>query len=65
MKRFGLGCCVVLCVLLCGAHPARAAVKGDFNGDGFTDLAVGVSGEDVGSAQDAGGVNIIYGSASG
>lgn len=33
----------------------------DFNGDGFSDLAVGVPGED----NNAGAVNIIYGSASG
>jgi hypothetical protein len=38
---------------------------GDFNGDGFADLAIGVSQEDVGSLADAGGVNILYGSASG
>jgi hypothetical protein len=36
----------------------------DFNGDGFADLAVGVPGEDF-TAGDEGGVNVIYGSASG
>jgi FG-GAP repeat len=36
----------------------------DFDGDGFADLVVGVSGEDV-SATNGGGVNVIYGSASG
>ena len=66
MKRFNLGSCVVtLCGLLCGARNARAAVKGDFNGDGFSDLAIGVSDESVGSAHGAGAVNVIYGSASG
>lgn len=34
---------------------------GDFNGDGFDDLAVGVPFEDIGSQVDAGGVNVIYG----
>jgi hypothetical protein len=39
--------------------------KGDFNGDGFTDRAVGVPLEDVGSANDAGAVNVLYGSGAG
>lgn len=43
-------------------HTLRA---GDFNGDGYEDLAVGVPYEDVGSITDAGAVNILYGSASG
>ena len=34
-------------------HPA-----GDFNGDGFADLAVGVPFEDVGGAPDAGAVMV-------
>src|SRR6266511_324667 len=38
---------------------------GDFNNDGFADLAVGVPLEDVGSIVDAGLVNVLYGSASG
>ncbi|MBN1295299.1 FG-GAP repeat protein, partial [bacterium] len=39
--------------------------SGDFNGDGFADLAIGIPREDVGSAGDAGAVHIIYGSAGG
>src|SRR5688572_5539795 len=38
---------------------------GDFNGDGYDDLAIGVPGEDLGLVVDAGAVNILYGSASG
>ncbi len=38
---------------------------GDFNGDGYGDLAVGLPREDVGSLVDAGAVNILYGSANG
>ena len=38
---------------------------GDFNADGFDDLAIGVPGEDVGTIGDGGAVNVIYGSASG
>jgi hypothetical protein len=45
----------------CGA----ALAAGDFNRDGFADLAMGCPGEDVGSDADFGAVNIIYGSASG
>jgi len=40
------------------------AVK-DFNGDGFADLAIGVSGEDIGSISNSGSVQILHGSASG
>jgi FG-GAP repeat len=42
-----------------------AVAKGDFNADGFFDLAVGAPGEDVGSVADAGAVNLLYGSAGG
>lgn len=37
------------------------ASNGDFNGDGFDDLAIGAPSEDVGSIVDAGAVNVIYG----
>ena len=43
---------------------AESRVSGDFNGDGFDDLAVGVPFEDLGPVEDAGAVNVIYGSAS-
>jgi hypothetical protein len=48
-----------------GDQMGLAVAVGDFNGDGFTDLAAGVPGEDVGSKADAGAVNVIYGSAAG
>lgn len=38
---------------------------GDFDHDGFDDLVVGVPGENVEGAIDAGAINVIYGSASG
>lgn len=38
---------------------------GDFNKDGYSDLAIGVRGEDVGTIMSAGAVNVIYGSSSG
>jgi FG-GAP repeat len=37
----------------------------DFNGDGYSDLAVGLPFEDVYGKVDAGAVNVIYGSPSG
>ncbi len=40
-------------------------VVGDFNHDGFDDLAIGAPGEDVGSKQEAGAVNIVFGGANG
>jgi disulfide bond formation protein DsbB len=43
----------------------RALASGDFDDDGYCDLAIGVSGEDIGSARWTGAVNVIYGSASG
>ena len=46
-------------------HFGSALSTGDFNNDGFADLAIGVINEDVGSLEDAGAVNVIYGSASG
>lgn len=42
-----------------------ALAAGDFNGDGFADLAIGVPHESVGPVSDAGAVQILYGSANG
>jgi len=45
---------------------SNSKIYGDFNGDGFDDLAIGVPGEGVISADDgAGGVNVLYGSSNG
>ena len=52
-----------------GATVVRAApvgsVRADFDDDGFVDLAIGVSGEDIGMIGSAGAVIALYGSASG
>jgi hypothetical protein len=45
----------------CGA----SLVAGDFDRDGFADLAFGCPGEDVGSAEDAGAVSVLFGSSTG
>ena len=42
-----------------------ALAAGDFNNDGFADLAVGAPFENLGGAQAAGAVSVLYGSASG
>lgn len=43
----------------------RTLGVGDFNRDGFVDLAVGAHLESIGNITNAGGVNILYGSAAG
>jgi FG-GAP repeat len=43
----------------------KALTSGDYNRDGFADLAVGAPGENVGSHQEAGTVTVIYGSRNG
>jgi len=47
------------------AAAAAGSLQADFNNDGFVDLAVGVPGEDVGAAVEAGAVDVLYGSAAG
>ena len=42
-----------------------SVAAGDFNNDGKSDLAVGVPDEDIGTIEDAGAVNILYGSVAG
>lgn len=48
-----------------GDRFGEALAAGDFDGDGFDDLAIGGPGEDIFPAVDAGQVVAIYGSASG
>src|SRR5262249_12467876 len=42
-----------------------ALAAGDFNGDGFDDLAIGIAGKVVNMHNNAGAVSVLYGSASG
>jgi hypothetical protein len=48
------------CLAVIGGSSGVA--KGDFNGDGVADLAIGVPAEDIGTVLSAGAVNVIYGS---
>lgn len=42
-----------------------SVAAGDFNNDGFSDLAIGAPGEDVGPLVDAGAVHVFYGDPTG
>jgi len=41
------------------------SLQGDFNGDGYADLAIGVPHESVNGDEEAGAVNVLYGTSSG
>ncbi|MGH2536037.1 MAG: FG-GAP repeat protein [Candidatus Promineifilaceae bacterium] len=43
----------------------NSVAAGDFNGDGYADLAIGALYEDVGALANAGAVNVLYGTAAG
>ncbi len=46
-------------------HFGSSVAVGDFDGDGYSDLAIGASGEDVDTTADAGSLTIVFGSAKG
>jgi len=48
-----------------GDRFGAALASGDFDGDGYADLAVGAPDEDIEPTTNAGAVNILYGSSSG
>ena len=48
-----------------GDRYGRTVESADFNGDGFDDLAVGISNEDIGTIRSAGAAQVLYGSAAG
>jgi hypothetical protein len=49
----------------CSRGSSAGVARGDFNADGFGDLAIGAPFEDSGSAENSGAVYVIYGSPSG
>src|SRR5919201_1876203 len=65
MRRWLLLGCLVGLGLGSFCPAALGAVYADFNGDGRSDLAVGVPNENVGTVSDAGAVNVLYGGAAG
>ena len=69
MTTLRLPLILVIAGLMALAVPsvARAApsATGDFNGDGHSDLAVGAPMDSVGRHDNAGAINVIYGSAGG
>ena len=46
-------------------HFGQALASGDFDADGFADLAVGIPGEDIGKKRDTGAVQVLFGSPTG
>jgi hypothetical protein len=52
-------------VLQDNSHCGAALAVGDFDADGYDDLAIGCEGYEVGGATDAGAVLLVYGSATG
>jgi hypothetical protein len=47
-----------------GDQFGESLAVGDFDGDGFDDLAIGIPGEDVGTISNAGAIEVRYGAAS-
>lgn len=55
---------IAVCLLVLCAAPAAAAptARGDFDGDGRSDIAIGAPADSVQGQQGAGAVNVLYGS---
>jgi FG-GAP repeat len=76
MRRIAVVLVLVLAAFVCplaggvarGAaitNAAAGSLQADFNNDGFADLAVGAPFEDAGAIEDAGAVNVLYGTPTG
>ncbi|REJ82775.1 MAG: hypothetical protein DWQ36_05870 [Acidobacteria bacterium] len=44
-----------------GDHFGESLAAGDFHGDGYQDLAIGISDQNVGPGTDAGAVHVVFG----
>jgi hypothetical protein len=62
-QQFWQGAAGVVGTAEAGDQFGSALAAGDFNNDGFADLAVGAPSEDIGAVSDAGAVSVLYGSA--
>ncbi|HEX8103339.1 MAG TPA: hypothetical protein VF533_12055 [Solirubrobacteraceae bacterium] len=65
LRTAGLPCTPPPLAPEAGWSGGGAQVRGDFDGDGFGDLAVGSPGEKIGGGEGAGMVQVFYGSAGG
>ena len=65
LNSWGLDITNVTCSIGDPSGRSDGSVRGDFNGDGIGDLAVGAPGEDIGASTDAGVVHVMNGSAAG
>lgn len=67
-RSWAFGACMAFGVALIpgsAAHAVHMPVPGDFNGDGYRDLVITAPGLDVAGQEAAGGVVVLYGSATG
>jgi hypothetical protein len=62
---FAQGIAAIEDAIEAGDQFGQVLAVGNFNGDAYHDLAIGVRHEDIGTTVDAGAVHVIYGSADG
>src|SRR5262245_11994918 len=60
-----IGCVIATALGAAIASQSYGQARGDFDGDGFADLAIGAPMEDIDGHSDSGAVHVIYGSGAG